>query len=61
MKITKIIAARFDDNAQKQLSKSELTLLYAWITSTCAPSNDDEDIIKAIIAYGDTRVAERMV
>jgi hypothetical protein len=56
MKVADLINRRYEQN--KDLVDSERLLIDAWVTGTSAPSHDDEDILKAIIAYGDARVKE---
>jgi hypothetical protein len=56
MKIVDLITRRYQQN--KDLIDSERLLIEAWVASTSAPSYDDADILKAIIAYGDARVQE---
>jgi hypothetical protein len=51
MNIQKIIDARFDRDKEKALNAVEKALLDAWIVATCAPSNDDEEIIEAMIEF----------
>lgn len=56
MKTQEIINRRYSEN--KDVPESIRMLIQAWIFGSSSPSYDDDEIIEAIIAYGDARVKE---